>query len=388
MPSLALKLLLLMASGASVAYYVDTVNGNDSNDGNSSDTAFATLFKAYDTMRTNDGGNGTIYVSSTQTNPVNVETLSGQPGFLTFDTGRPTIRGLNGNQWYMGIKQELPATGWATGAAPVYSRNLSGAPNRIFVIGLTDANGEVLELTQNVATPTTPAQGEYGTSGATIYVRLPADQNPNDAQYTVTYSRRAIPIISSCELFTIRDCNLHFAQGSCLQCDDGVIVARDCEFKYGAIGVGTNTNADRVDCYNCIANDHTNDGYNHNAGIMNLYNCTAKYNGDEGASPHQASVMNVIGGEYSNNGHLSDGGAMTAANSAELNVDGATLDANIGHGALYGASSSGEFVNNTVTNTTLGSGSGKGFECNTTGTVTLSANTFTDNATTEDTSCN
>ena len=72
-----------------------------------------------------------------------------------------------------------------------------------------------------------------------------------------------------------------------------------------------------------------NDGFNlHNdAGFpcyMRLEDCTGSYNGDEGASPHDGTIMDIIGGTFSNNGS----GGVAAIQQALLRIFEGTFDSN------------------------------------------------------------
>ena len=85
--------------------------------------------------------------------------------------------------------------------------------------------------------------------------------------------------------------------------DAAVLTADGCIFRYADSGLIVGESATAV-CTECTSQRNANDGYcvNANAAVT-LRDCDGSYNGDEGASPHSASILHIVVGRYHHNGH-------------------------------------------------------------------------------------
>lgn len=374
-----------VSAGEKITYYIDTVNGDNLNSGSTPATAFKTLKAAHDAYKAS-GENVVVFaIHAPENNPVNVETLDGQEGYLELDTGHVTLRGVDDLHWYMSVMVSRYTGGWSANDM-VFHQTVATTAIRVFVEGLTDENGLTLELYQNLTTPTEPALGEWGlVDYKEMYLRLPNDLNPND--YTIVYSRRNEGLKWSGESLTLNRCVFQYCRGSGFELSGGTALLNDCEFNYCNVGLVSTENHGSATINNCRAFGNLNDGFNHNYGTWILNECEASYNGDEGVSPHMTATMIIQGGLFRGNGGKATNGnfgaGFTAANDAIAHIDGATFDANESHGVVFGSNSSGSMQNCTLSNN-----QGKGFVCATSGRVALANNTMSENAEDSDQSCN
>lgn len=101
----------------------------------------------------------------------------------------------------------------------------------------------------------------------------------------------------------------------------GFLHAVDCLFHHSGVnGVATQGIWSECELENCDLSDNVVDGAGASctagAPVMTIRNCTGSRNGDEWASPHQTTVMHVIGGSTSDNVH----GALACSDSAVMHV--------------------------------------------------------------------
>lgn len=363
----------LLRSGGGVTYYVDSVNGNDSNTGLAAGAGNALRTPAAAVTKIGTGI-GTVKITAPSSTPAE--------GFFTITQGTITFEGLNGVTWYMERAQTF-TSGWTDAGGGVYSRTASNA-SRIYVATLSGAN---VILLPNTGTPTTPSAGQFGSSGGTLYVHLPGDANANS---------NTIKRPSTTYLTTISGGNVTFKNMVARFADDGVIITvtggtvtvQDSTLEYGAGSGISSANASTVNCTNVISRYMGNDGFSaNNTSTMRLTSCTGSFNGDEGASPHNTSTMYIVGGTFANNNssgvtvaggtcHISGGAVFEANNQSP--PSGETLFG----GITYSAGSSGS-INTVTTQNNLG----PGLYCLAgAGAVTVTALTSTGNGS-ADTAC-
>lgn len=192
-------------------------------------------------------------------------------------------------------------------------------------------------------------------------------------------------------LVTVNDC--HFTGGSTAcaivgqstaAAGTGKAVFADCSFDgsdgdgLACVGVWTS-----VVCTDCFADDNGEDGFDAKctAGTPELecVRCTATNNGDEGFTAHDETILTMTDCVSGSNGS----GAMTAIDTAVVNIDGLT---SIGdytgtrtgdEGVVtFSAGNSGSLTNSTIT----GSPSAPGIKVFAGADVTLSGNTSSGNA--------
>lgn len=107
----------------------------------------------------------------------------------------------------------------------------------------------------------------------------------------------------------------------------GRVAAIDTHAEGGTSGWQTYETWTTLDCTRCTGLGITNDGFNIHgatgiAGVATLTDCTATECGDEGASPHDDTILHIIGGTYSNN---IAGGGVTAVNNAVMHISGGAV---------------------------------------------------------------
>jgi len=292
----ATKAVMRIVRGSvAIKLYVDSVLGDDANNGFSTATPKLTLTDAVTTLIA-DGNKGTIYVTAPSSDPVN--------GFIDFDSGEITIEGLDSVEWYSEDTTTW-TSGWTADGGGIYHRaNGSADADLMFVPTMTDADDFELFLLKNVSTPTAPDAGEFGVDVTNFYVHLVGDEDPDNHTikiHNTDYLFRA----SGTAALTIKDCVARYTGANgCFECTaaGAVITLKNSTGIYSAsTGVSLPSGAGEVICTNCNMQRHTNDGYNQNDGVLTLTDCDASYNLDEGISTQDGAMLTVTGGRSHHN---------------------------------------------------------------------------------------
>jgi hypothetical protein len=309
--------------------YVNSVTGSDGNSGTES-SPLKTLTMA----QTLCAGlpEWVIRVSAPESQPI--------IGQLIYESSHElTIEGKSGEAWHARGGEQL--TGWSGG--PVYTKALTWTTVGTIVVRtmkITIGGVEYpVELTQNMSTPTTPAAGEWGYTGGTLYVRLPESANP--AAHTIEGAR-----FGSCLLtrglgwLVVKNVNAQCAVGACLHnglsgqpVGSGLLRVESSHTMFGEDGIGASGYSTETVCTNCTSQRNRNDGFNlHAANVkgenpkMVLNACTGEANGDkegessQGASNHEETHMIINGGSFNYN----VSGGMVTVQKARCDIHGDT----------------------------------------------------------------
>lgn len=351
-----------------ITLYVDSVSGSDGNSGLTFALAKASIDNARSTIVSSYGGKGKIFVNAPSTTPAS--------GFIDFSSGDIEISGYQNQTWYL-ERSTTYTTGWTSDGSGIYHRAHGGADTALlYVTSQTDSDGFIRRLTKNTSTPTTPNAGEFGRDVTNFYVKLIDSSDPNTHTIKRPSTSYLIRVSSSARL-KMSNCYARYGSDVIWECtgSNAYLELHNCTglFSAGA-GVSIPTSGGRVNCYNCVMQKHDNDGYNIRANRMDLINCDGSYNYDEGASPHNSGIMNIIGGRYHHNQH----GGLTAIDTSNMNINGVIcenngLDAQAGieaNGINYANSASGQIIDTISRNNNR-----SGFYCANTGVVTF--NNFT-----------
>jgi hypothetical protein len=273
-----------------------------------------------------------ICLKAPETNPFRVEPSA-------FQSTEPlTIQGWDHEPWY--IYGSEVVTGWTSIGGGVWSKFLGyTSVNIATVMTMTETIGdrEFKKKLIEAAVATAPAQGEIGYDGATAYIRLPSDENPNS--HTIEVARRNTAFRpQGFAAITIEDMigrnflSAAITNGLSTQpLGTGKLIVRNSLIEYtGLNGITASAQNELTECYNVQAYRCTNDGFNHRrisgAGIMTLNGCKGGYNGDragqssQGASAHTDATLIINGGQY--NWNVS--GGMVSIDTSVNNLHGDT----------------------------------------------------------------
>jgi hypothetical protein len=338
------------------SYYVST-SGSDSNAGMTAASPLATVSHGYG--RLGEIG-GTLYLDAPESDPFRTAFNLNVARRIVLDA---TDR-RNPWHWYGTTKY---TSGWTSAGGNVWYQTIStGSPlldtnptAPIFITTMTD--GSFYASLSPVGDTTTPGQGEYGFNEATgrVYVRMPADQDPNDhdlevstelAPIRVSNNRSAPLIVRNGVIRGGRTGGLvATATGS-----GGMIIAEDMtvQFCNNNVAIQPSGGFAGMLCRRVVSQKAMNDGFNlHNDDLlpcyMRLEDCEGSYNADEGASPHDSTVMDIIGGTYHHNGSA----GVTAIQNALLRIFGAsftdnsqTIGPSLTEGGIYYSDSASGYV--------------------------------------------
>ena len=184
-----------------------------------------------------------------------------------------TLESADGSSaWYWYGSQNL-SSGWSAAGGGVYSKSWTpqtNTPQTVVAYTLTDAFGYGLRLTNNTATPTTPAAGEFGYVDAThiLYVHLPGDVSPNSYPIEASHIVYVARTYGAGKL-TIKKAIARYATSDIFHCgretlnELGSLEVDDCTIEYAENGVASNGNGTVIDCTRVTANRMRNDGFNH-----------------------------------------------------------------------------------------------------------------------------
>lgn len=275
--------------------YVSSTTGNDSNDGLTSGTPKLTLQAAVNLL----SGDGTIRVVAPLATPLRESATHSGAFTISIDGG--------GSPWYI-FASELHGSGWASLGGGVYSKTIGWDPSVVNIVVDTvqvDGNGNNYRLVRLGSTPTTPGVNQFGTVGTTMYVHLFGGVDPNTNAVEVARYTNAIFMHGSGDLVLTQMVG-RYANASIVLQDAGGVDCNTCTSEY-AFGNGFATQGQAVGskifkCTNCMARCNSDDGYNVHgnpgqAVRMDITNCIADWILDNGASNHDDTIMNLIGGE-------------------------------------------------------------------------------------------
>jgi hypothetical protein len=302
--------------------YVDSVAGDDAANGSSA-TPVKTLAVAAGLAgpALSSLGAATIVATSTQAAPFR-ETLQYTAA------GNLTIRSAtSGTKWWLYASTKY-TSGWASLGGGVWSQTISspaiGSISLVMVTTLTETIGDRsfwLRLQKNTATPTTPAAGQFGISGTTCYVRLPADANPNSHTIEVPTQGNGLQNTGNGILTPVDAeawCAVAIGIKNGAVGSTGSVDATDCGAQYCTSGFGTEFNYGPTTFTRTRGWANLNDGHNIHGdpGENSIVTCTdvdGSYNDDEGISPHDDTHLVITGSSTiaSYNGH---GGATCIGN--------------------------------------------------------------------------
>lgn len=316
-----------VGSAAQAQFYVNTVTGSDSNTGRTASAPIKTW------KRLTDG----INAASASVNEFSVaitapESAPLRPGPITarniFAMGK-TVRlapTMPGERWYLYGSEKISG-GWTSLGGGIYSHALtrSAASGLIcWTPDLLDGDGNPLRCMTNATVQTAPAAGEYGWASNVYYVHFIGDINPNSYDVEVADAGNAITQSVIAGSLTVEDATIRGNMSSGLYSVTGDVVATRVYAELCASsGFAIASELGSMQCRECVARYNGNDGYNlhGNASVNNLMvlmDCEGAWNGDEGASPHDDTIMTIQGGRYHHNGS----GGVTAVNNAVVTFVG------------------------------------------------------------------
>lgn len=294
------------------AYYVDVVNGLDTNDGLTRATAFKTIKKATDTVAA-----VVIWVAEGIYNRVDAFANT-----AVTKSGSIAIKAMPGHN--VRIVNCSPQV-WVRHAAytNLFSSSVANSPmttSAVYDDLYHDENGDML-LYQMVANPqianTTP--GTYFLSGSTVFVH-PIDDRIPDSSIIAMKEQMSAQFNDGTFYFE----GISFEGGSNGACHIEKIAAapkayfKNCKFKYSVNDVGspgglTVIGASEVFLQNCEAARNLNDGFNYHvktgtiANVIEV-NCVGRHNGqlqdiDNGSTMHDGGkIVRVLGEYFGNSG--------------------------------------------------------------------------------------
>jgi hypothetical protein len=274
--------------------YVNSVTGNDSNNGFTPTLAKLTIANALTAL---PAGGGTIRITAPIGTPTN--------GFHTVSSGLVILEGTNRVPWYT-ERTTTFTTGWTADGGGVYHRaNGGGDADIMFVTTQTDADGFQRLLLKNTSTPATPGAGEFGRDATNFYVRLFDSSDPN-LQTIKRHNTGFLFRASGTVTLIIRDAiGRYSGSNGTFECNatGAMLILDTCIGIYSAsTGVSLPiTTGGTVICSNCIMQRHLNDGYNQQAGALTCYDCQASYNNDEGFAVHGGGSLTVQRGRAHHN---------------------------------------------------------------------------------------
>ncbi len=323
-----------------VAYV--SLSGNDSNDGTSIETAFATFSKALSVANTIYAERG-VYSQSID--------ISNRNGISIYPYN-------NDDSYISGVpRQKIEING----GDKILKTALSTEDN---LYKVTYSGG--LQFTQVFDTHSLEPVADNGTFRANVFVNLSSlgklklkpvitkagcsgEYNTffwdaaNDILYmnistanfdSVTVLSASYHInITNCSDIFMQDVAVKYGYTTLIKADNSNnIVLDDCEASYSATSMGFQFNNTNGKLSGCYATNNAFDGFNfHGYGYSELIDCYAMYNFDDGCSHHSGCIGTVMGGEYTGNGK----GGMTPAYGANVNIFNILAASNDSYGVAY-----------------------------------------------------
>ena len=320
------------SQGGSVIKYV-SLSGSDSNNGDSIQSAYATLQRALGAIN----GVGTIIcergIYYNQTVSYVGKDITILPYEDTYDDSTPNrqlieFRGSDvisswqasngvyrasytGNDFFdkVFVSKTLPPE--TTSSRPSYNAVLWEGNN-----GVDDYKMKpVLTLAECTA-----EVGTFFYDGTHVYV------NAKDISNEFNAVKMGGGIRISSDKLTIHDFRSDFYTGvPMLLANVKDLTAINCEANHSSTGNGFGLNFTNAVMTNCRGHKNRNDGFNmHFYGDTTLINCKGLNNYDDGVSHHEQCTGTIIGGEYSGNGK----GGIIPVNGSTIQVYGAVMEDN------------------------------------------------------------
>ncbi|RYG39470.1 hypothetical protein EON81_00840 [bacterium] len=272
-----------------------------------------------------------------------------------------TIRSLNGTKWFMKAGRTV-TEGW--------TRDLDGAYSQVwapagflagYVPTLLDSKGRPTLLAPPYAGEAL-APGEMELVNGRLRIRLVGNVNPN--LHTVEISRQSscLRIHNGLGDLVIRDGVFRGGSQSCVQVGQpdrgGRLTAIDCIAEYGVCGFRGAGELSILVLQDCVARLNSNDGFSMKGytgvkSTMRLTGCIGYENWEEGASPHNDTII------YANDCSFHDNGesGMMAINRSRFEATNTTFVHNhlrrtepLEGGAAYWEESKGSLTNCTFRN--------------------------------------
>lgn len=316
--------------------YIDTVNGNALNHGYTPDQPLKGLAGILSTRWATEKALGAQGLNLIVRAPASEPLRHTAASVTTWTDALPlTVESWDAAERWHHYGSFRFAGGWTETANPGVWRHAAVYDNPLTVVVETmpAADGGPLKyrIEQTAGVYTNPGVGEYGHQKASeeaIYLRLPGDANPNDHVIEVAAAINGW-IANGPGLVTLKRAALRYFRGACAIVNPptstpvgsaGFLDLVDCLGEYAFDVFATSNHATRVRAWDTVARGATNDGFNHHAAagvpaLMELYGCEGAYNGDEGASPHDDTVLVVEGGAYH---HNYNGGGITGVDRARM----------------------------------------------------------------------
>jgi hypothetical protein len=116
----------------------------------------------------------------------------------------------------------------------------------------------------------------------------------------------------------LQDVALNYTYSSAIKIDNSIdVVLENCEASYSATNMGFEVNNSNVTLNHCYATNNAYDGFNfHGYGYSEMFDCDSMYNFDDGCSHHNGCIGTINGGEFTGNGK----GGITPAYGANVNI--------------------------------------------------------------------
>lgn len=317
-------------------YYVDTAIGNNVNHGQLATVPLATLIEARNRIDAL-GIEGRIRLSADAAHPVREKFQHTSAHDLVIE---PTVAGTRPVLY----GSFAHTSGWASEGGGVYSKNVGvGYPGLLLFVAVTTltetfaGQTRFLRLKPTAGTQSAPAVGEFGydAPGMVVYVHLPSGADPNTHTLEIPKLNYALQSVGG-GVLRPRDLDVYFGNlagvraGPVVEDSEtgtGNVVATTCRSYYGGGGgggfgsSGTFGVLEQIDCEGYHA---MNDGGNyHGTGTVYVRGGRYAYNGDEGLSAHDDTVLHVLASDTGRceTDHNWSSGVLSVGN-CEQHIDG------------------------------------------------------------------
>lgn len=313
--------------------YTDTVSGA-SGLGIWQGSPRLTIAGALGQLNTNaQGRGGTVYIYSPEATPnrgtvTHNFTNTGSNWYFKLWPGRGETK------WYSYASARV--TSWTPIGGNVYTTTgFTSKPGNIWLTDEKDGNNQFIRLIGVSVTGATPGAGQFSWDNTgTVKIRMYDSSDPNGRPIEVSNA-------NNCFLFTNTTTNSAYvndgifrgatnpgcAVGSSSFHVGGKAIFTDCRAECngglgslvytGGGGFSTAGNYSEMTCLRCEAENNINDGFGIHADdgdrtVARITDCIGKYNTDEGASPHESTILYINGGTFKDNG---SGGVASVGNS-------------------------------------------------------------------------
>lgn len=131
----------------------------------------------------------------------------------------------------------------------------------------------------------------------------------------------------------IQDVSVKYNYSSVVKIDNSIgVTLTNCEASYSGTSMGFEINNSNVELRSCYATNNWYDGFNfHKYGQSEMFNCVSEFNWDDGCSHHNGCYGAIYGGEFNGNGK----GGITPAYGANVNISGILAKGNDTYGVAY-----------------------------------------------------